>query len=427
MKKFNYTAKDAAGNLVRDEIESNDRQAVLSELRKKGLTVVSLTEIDALPTDVEKNHKHEKKHHLSRHHKDDLTLAEEKPSKAKKVKLTDMAIFCRQLAISVNSGLSLRESLEGIQEDMDVPTLKKVLDQIIKKLHDGVPFSKAVASFPTVFSPIFIGMIRAAEEAGSLAETLDLLAGYLESSDKLRRKIKSLMAYPIFVAGFFVIICLVMVFAIVPRFEEIFSDLSAKLPLITRAIFGINRVVIDNSLPIFGIILLIVLAYIGYKKTDNGNLRISKMKLNAPYTGVILTKYVVARVCRCLSIMLRSGVPVATALSIVSRIGNNASVEKAIVEAQEKIVAGSTIALALAETGMFPALLIRMISVGENAGKLPEVLSRVSDAYEDQVEAAIVTGTSLLEPIIISIFGAMVLLLIISIYLPVFSVAAHIR
>jgi len=338
-----------------------------------------------------------------------------------------MAVFCRQLAISVNSGLPLREALEGIHEDMDVPALKSVLKSIIKKLHSGIPFSKAVAAHPKVFSPIFVGMIRAAEEAGSLAETLNQLAGYMESSDILQRKIKSLMAYPLFVAGFFVIISLVMVLGIIPRFQEIFDDLNAGLPTLTRTVFAMNSFVVHHFPAITGVIVLIIAGYLLYQRTAGGQLRVARMKLKLPLTGDCLRRYIVARICRCLSIMLKSGVPISTALQIVSKIGNNVAIERAISAAQTQIMSGSTIAAGLADTGVFPALLIRMLGVGESAGQLPEVLERVSDAYEDQVEASIVTGTALLEPIIITVFGMMVLLLVISIYLPVFSVAGHIR
>lgn len=427
MKKFNYTAKNAAGDLIRDVIEADDRQIALTDLRRKGFTVVSLMEFEPVtPEGAEQNIKKGRKHSLKQILQTDLRLSPKKPQKDKKIRLSDMAIFCRQLAISVNSGLPLREALEGIHEDMDVHALKAVLGNIIKKLHDGVPFSKAVAAHPKVFSSIFIGMVRAAEEAGSLAETLNQLAGYMEASDKLQRKIKSLMAYPAFVAGFFMIICLVMVLGIIPRFQDIFGDLDAELPKLTTTVFAINTFIVTHFPIIVGVLVVLIASYVLYRRTPSGNLRIASLKLKMPLSGDCLKRYIIARICRCLAIMLKSGVPISTALQIVSKIGDNAAIENALIAAQEKIVSGSSVALGLKETGIFPALLIRMLGVGESAGQLPEVLNRVSDAYEDQVEASITTGTALLEPIIITVFGMMVLLLIISIYLPVFSIAAHV-
>jgi type IV pilus assembly protein PilC len=356
-----------------------------------------------------------------------LTVAKKRLFLPRKVKLKDMAMFCRQLSISVNSGLPLRESLEGIHEDMEPSPLKPVLDNVIKQLHDGVPFSKAIGAHPKSFSPVFIGLVRAAEEAGSLGATLNQLATYLENSDKLVRKIKTLLAYPAFVAVFFAIISGVMAFVIIPRFEEIFSDLGGELPGITKAVFGANRFVIRNSPWIALVITALVVLFIVYKRTSRGGLRIASMNLKLPLFGDCLKKYIVARICRCLSIMLASGVPVATALQIVSRIGNNAAVENAILESRNRIIAGFGIANSLAQTRIFPALLIRMLGVGESAGRMPEVLERVSDSYENEVEATITTATALLEPIIITVFGMLVLLLVVSIYLPVFTISSNIR
>jgi type IV pilus assembly protein PilC len=432
MSKFTYTAKNPQGEVLRDVIEADSRPAALAVLRAKDLTVVALNEIADTGTPSAggkgtapaawKAPLFQKKNG-----NDDLTVTKKKWLTPRKVKLKDMAVFCRQLAISVNAGLALREALEGIFEDMETSPLRPVLDNVIKQLHDGVPFSKAIGSHPTVFSAVFIGLVRAAEEAGSLGVTLNQLANYLESGDKLVRKIKTLLAYPAFVAVFFVIISGIMAFGIIPRFEEIFSDLGGDLPAITTAVFGLNRFIIRNFPWIVLIIAALVALFVYYKRTDTGKLRIASFSLKLPLAGDCLKKYVVARMCRCLAIMLASGVPVATALQIVSRIGNNAAIEAAIMEARTRIISGFGIAGSLAQTGIFPALLIRMLGVGEAAGKMPDVLDSVADSYEDQVESTITAATALLEPIIITVFGGLVLLLVISIYLPVFTVSMNIR
>jgi type II secretory pathway component PulF len=431
MNKFNYTAKNAEGGLVRDMIESDSRQSALATLRNKGLTVVSLTEVEpVMPLETAAAPKPGWKERLTRRLKisrDNLQLAPGKTPKVKVIRLTDMAVFCRQLAISVNSGLSLREALEGIYEDMDIAALKTVLANIIKKLHDGIPFSKAIAAHPKTFSPVFIGMIVAAEEAGSLAETLDRLAGYMEARDKLQRKVKSMLAYPAFVVVFFVFICLVMMFAIVPRFQAIFSDLNAKLPPLTRFVFGFNSYVLEHVPLLALLIVLIATGYILYRRNPKGRLRIDRMKLKLPVIGIGIKRYIIARICRCMAIMLKSGVPISTTLRIVAGIGNNVVIESAIDEAKAKIISGSAIADGLAESGIFPALLIRMLRVGESAGRLPDVLDRVADAYEDQVEASMIAGTALMEPVIITLMGLMVLILVLSIYLPVFTVSMSIK
>jgi type II secretory pathway component PulF len=432
MKNFNYAAKNTTGDLVKDMIKSPSRQNALTSLRRNGLTVVSLIDVEMFLDLEEDDEKEESKakgflQRISELKVRALSPALRKTPRAKKIRLTDIAIFCRQLAISVNSGLQLREALEGIHEDMDQPALKAVLENIIKKLYDGIPFSSAVAAHPKVFSPVFIGMVLAAEQSGSLGETLNRLAGYMESSDKLRRKIKSLMAYPAFVAAFFILISLVMVFAIIPRFEEIFGDLNAKLPPLTRGVFSFNHFILQN-IPLLAVLAVLLAAiYLFCKRIPSVRQWIDRIKLKLPVTGVCLQRYIIARICRCTAIMLTSGVPISTTLRIVASIGDNKVIAQAISEGQAQIISGSNIADGFRKTGIFPSLLIRMLRVGESAGRLPDVLNRVADAYEDQVEASIVTGTALLEPVIISVFGMMVLILILSIYLPVFTVSMNIR
>lgn len=440
MATFSYTAKNAQGGVVRDVIEAEDRQKALAVLRTRELTVVSLHETERLDPGIAMPARGAlsssravallsefkrlfRKESLT----EDLTLVRRRLLLPRKVRLKDMAIFCRQLAISVNSGLPLRESLEGIHEDMEASPLKPVLADIIKQLHDGIPFSRAVAAHPKTFSAVFSGMIHAAEEAGTLGVTLNQLSGYLEESDKLVRKIKTLLAYPAFVAVFFVIICSIMAFVIIPRFEAIFTDLGGDLPPLTTAVFGFNRFFISNFPLIALVVAGLVFLFLFYKKTPVGGQRIAQWQLKLPVAGDCQKKYIVARISRCLSIMLESGVPVATALQIVSRIGSNVAVESAIMQSRNRIIAGFGIAGSLEQTGIFPALLIRMLGVGEASGKMPEVLERVADSYEDQVEATITAGTALLEPIIISVFGALVLLLIVSIYLPVFTISMNIK
>jgi len=426
MTLFSYTAKNKRAEVVRDVIEAESRQQALIRLREMELTVVSLTEIEAGAESAGSTEKVMETGMAAGSasvpfwKKKLITLHTEK------VKLKDMSVFCRQLAISINSGLPLRDALAGIHEDMDVPVFKKVLGDVLARLHNGVAFSKAAAQHPKVFSQVFTGLVRAAEESGSMGETMIKLADYLESSDRLRRKIGSLMAYPIFVAGFFVLICMVMVFWIVPQFQDIFGDLKSELPPLTRAVFAINNTVVHQAPLIGAVIVLLAVLFILYRRTKGGKLQLAKTQLKLPWIGECIKQYVIARVCRCLAIMLKSGVPIATGLQIVSKVGNNLAIENSLLEARNQTVGGSNIADSLAGTKIFPALLLRMVKVGEGAGRLPEVLDNVAGAYEDRVENTITTGVALLEPVIIVIFGALVLLLVISIYLPVMTVASHI-
>jgi len=422
MLNFNYTAKNSQGMVIRDVVVAESRRQALFELRGKGLTAVDLQEVamrdadpgEVLPPAVQPV---EKKSGLRRN-----------PLKTGRIKTADMAMFCRQLAISINSGLTLRDTLSGIYEDLDdLPAMKRLVGDLSKKLQEGVPFSEAVAAHPANFSAVFIGLVRAAEASGSMGETLDQLARYMEASEKLQRKVKAMMAYPMFVACFFVIICLIMVFFIVPRFQDIFTGLGADLPKLTTTVFAINNFMVTHALIIFLAIVTLIVSALMYRKTSQGQVALAKMSLKMPITGKLMTMYVLARLCRCLALLLKSGVPVVTALDIVAKIGDNKTIENAILTARTQIVAGAAIAASLGQASLFPSLLIRMIGVGEGAGKLPEVLGRVADSYEDQVESSLATSMALLEPIIITVFGMMVLVLVLSIYLPVFTVSMSIK
>jgi type II secretory pathway component PulF len=422
MQIFDYTAKNAQGKVLRDVITADSRQQALGDLRGMGLTAVDLLEV--VPREVEPDTGWQ---HGSASVAEQILIRLNR-LKAGRIKTADMAMFCRQLAISINSGLTLRDTLEGIYEDLDdLPALKELVGDLSTKLQEGRPFSEAVAAHPDHFSPVFIGLVRAAEASGSMGETLEQLAKYMEASEKLARKVKSMMAYPLFVACFFVMICLLMVFFIVPRFQNIFTGLGADLPKLTVTVFAINDFIVSHF-PILVLALAALAASLWlYRKTGRGQFLLSKMRLKMPVTGKITTMYILARLCRCLAILLKSGVPVVTALEIIARIGDNGMIESAILAARVQIIAGTPIAKSLGQTQLFPALLIRMIGVGEGAGKLPEVLGRVADSYEDQVEASLATGMALLEPVIITVFGMLVLILVLSIYLPVFTVSMSIK
>lgn len=421
MLSFNYTAKNAQGMVIRDVIMAESRRQALFDLRSKGLTAVDLHEV---AVNAETN---EARPGVPQ----SRAVQQPKPRRsllAGRIKTADMAMFCRQLAISINSGLTLRDTLSGIHEDLDdLPAMKRLVGNLVDRLQAGVPFSEAVAKHPAYFSPVFIGLVRAAEASGTMGETLDQLAKYMEASEKLKRKVKSMMAYPMFVACFFVLICLVMVFCIVPRFQEIFIGLGADLPKLTTTVFGINDFIVKHFLLIVLAIAVLSASLWGYRRTRGGQLALAQLSLKMPLTGKLLTMYILARVCRCLAILLKSGVPVVSALEIVARVGDNKTVESAFLAARTQIIAGAAIAVSLAQTSLFPSLLIRMIGVGEGSGRLPEVLGRVADSYEDQVEASLATAMALLEPVIITVFGMMVLVLVLSIYLPVFTVSMSVK
>ena len=418
MAQFSYIAKNKEGQEIRSSIEAVSRLEALEVLRKKGLTVVDLFGIEqekAGGSLMEQEAKAESKN-------------KRKPfSFSSRVRMGDLAVFCRQLAISVNAGVPLRDALDTIGRELEQPLLKKAVMDMVGQLNDGKSFSQAVARHPRIFNVMFCGLIKVAEESGKLPSTLQQLASYLERTDKLQRRIRAMSAYPTFIAIFFVIVCLVMTLFILPQFSDIFGGLGAKLPFFTRLVFGVNEFILEHIIVLFAGLIVLIASLVFYGRTQSGAFQKDKMKLKTPYAGDLVMKYVLARFCRSLSIMVHSGVPISTALEICAEATGNKVLERTVLDVRDRILTGHGIADSLVQSGVFPGLIVQMVSVGEDSGQLPEVLERVADLYEDQVEVSIMTTMALFEPLVIVVFGAFILMIVLAIYLPIFSVSMSVK
>ncbi len=420
MAQFNYIAKTNEGQEVRSTLDAASRLEALEALRKKGLTVIDLYSAENVKpiTASQVDEKTELK-----------TKSEPRKSFsfASKVKMTDLAIFCRQLAISVTAGVPLRDAIEGISMELEHPVLKRVTGEVVKDLHDGKSFSEAVEKHPKVFNSMFYGLVKVAEESGKLPGTLEQLATYMERSDRLQRRIKSMATYPIFIGIFFIVVCMIMTLFILPQFTDIFGGMGAELPIFTRIVFGFNNFFVDHFLTIFIGVAVLITAVVLYGRTPSGSFRKDKLKLDIPYAGGCLKKYILARFCRSLAIMVHSGVPISNALEICAEATGNQLIKKNVLGVREHIMTGNRIAASLDRAGIFPGLVVRMVSVGEDSGQLPEVLDNVSDLYEDQVEVSVMTSMALFEPLIICVFGAFILIIVLAIYMPIFTVSTNVH
>ena len=413
MSAFLYVAKDEKGNVVRASLDAVSRIEALASLQQRGLTVVDLHGQDVARESTSKQTVRKSGRWFQ--------------IRGLGVSTSDMSVFCRQLAISVSSGVPLRDSLESIGEDLDHPTLRWTLSRVINDLHDGTPFSEALAKHGKVFSSLFVSLIRSAEESGSMPQTLEELARYLERSDRLERKIKSITAYPIFIAVFFCIVCVVMTLWVLPEFQEIFEGFDAELPPLTTVVFGINEFIINYFWFMAAGALAAVAAAVLLGRTPRGRLWLDGMKLRMPLFGSWIRKFAVARFCRNMAMMLKGGVPITTALEITSSVSGNKVLEQSLLRARDRIISGSPISESLQADPEFPRLLVRMAAVGEESGRLPHVLEKLSEVYEDQVEGAILVAMALFEPLMIVLFGVVVCVLILAIYMPVFSVSTNVK
>ena len=414
MAVYNYIAKNKDGTDVRSSIEVGTRLEALEFLRKKGLTVIELIALDQPKSEAPTTKKSKKK--------------KQRPVASysnRGVKLTELAIFCRQLAISVNSGVTLRDSLESIGAELENAVLQAAVLDVVKQLNDGRSFSSAAACHPKIFNAMFCGLIKVAEESGRLPQTLRQLATYMERVDKLQRRVRAMSTYPAFIGGFFILVCFAMTRFILPKFTSMFSDLDSELPKLSQMVFSANAFLLENSWYILGITVAIVAATVFYLRTAAGIAMKDRAVLAMPLFGKSIRKYVLARLCRSLAIMVQSGVPISSALEICAYASGNCSIQSAVMGARQKIMTGGRIAPSFETTGIFPGLIIRMLSVGEESGQLPEVLENVADLYDDQVEVSIMSSMALFEPLVICVFGAFILLVVMAIYLPMFSISSQ--
>ena len=413
MAVYNYIAKNKDGTDVRSSIEVGTRLEALEFLRKKGLTVIELIALDQPKSEAPTTKKSKKK--------------KQRPVASysnRGVKLTELAIFCRQLAISVNSGVTLRDSLESIGAELENAALQAAVLDVVKQLNDGRSFSSAAACHPKIFNAMFCGLIKVAEESGRLPQTLRQLATYMERSDKLQRRVRAMSTYPAFIGVFFILVCFAMTRFILPKFVDVFSSVGGDLPPLTRIVFSGNTFLLDNFWLILGIVMALFSGLVFYFRTAGGIARKDRLLLRIPLFGKSVRKYIVSRLCRSLAIMVQSGVPISSALEICAYASGNHAIQSAVMGARQKIMTGGRIAPSFETTGIFPGLIIRMLSVGEESGQLPEVLENVADLYDDQVEVSIMTSMALFEPLVICVFGAFVLLIIMAIYMPMFSMTS---
>lgn len=340
-----------------------------------------------------------------------------------KVSVKDKAVFSRQFAALVNAGVGLVRGIGILGEQCPNPKLKKALLAINADVQQGNNLSDSMRKHPGSFDLLYVSMVQAGEVGGVLDEVLNRLAKLLEDLNRLQNQIKSAMAYPVTVGVLAVTIFIGMTVFLLPIFENIFTELGAELPAFTQFMIGISRFLRNPLLvflAIFGIVVLGIV-YRQYYKTRVGRETIDRMYLKLPLFGDLVQKSATARFCRTFGSLSRSGVPILTALEIVRDTSGNQVIANAIEEARSEIQTGGMISLALQKHQVFPVMAIQMISIGEETGELDQMLMKVADFYEDEVEQAVKALTSIMEPIMIIFLGGMVGSILVAMYLPIFA------
>lgn len=397
MNVYQYTAKNKNGQTVTGVLESSSELEAADMLHKKELVVLSVAQAKKKPSaDVN--------------------------APGKKVKLDDLVIFSRQLATMIDAGISLVQSLGILGEQIENTALRNVVITMRRDIEAGMSFCDALNKHPKVFSDLFINMARAGEASGQLDEVLDRLATYLEKSSAVTRKVRSSLVYPAVVVSMALIITAVLLLKVVPTFKGIFEVLGGKLPIPTQILIAISDLVRKNFLYLLGFIILVVFLFKRYISTPQGRYNFDLSKLKAPVLGQLFRKIAVAKFSRTFSTLIRSGVSILSALDIVSRTSGNKVLEEAVLSCSKNVRDGEPLSKPLAKTGVFPPMVVRMISVGEQTGQLEKMLSKIADFYDEQVDAATASLTSMIEPLVIGFLGIFIGGIVISLFLPIFKI-----
>ena len=345
--------------------------------------------------------------------------ASKKPSA--KIKHKDLAVFTRQLGVMINAGLPLVQSLEILASNQTKQSFARVLTGVRSTVEGGSTLSNAFQQYPRVFDQLYCNMIAAGESGGILDGVLDRLSGYIEKAVKLKRAVRSALIYPVSVVTIAVGIMVLLLWKVVPIFATLFVGLGVALPLPTRLVIALSDVVAKTAWMLIVGVVAVVYGLKRYHRTPKGRLVIDGFILKLPVLGLLMRKIAVARFSRTLGTLITSGVPMLEAMDITARTAGNAVIEQAILKVRKAVGEGRTIVDPLREIGVFPNMVVQMIGVGEQTGALDSMLQKVADFYEQEVDAAVADLLTAMEPMIILLLGVMIGGVVISMYLPLFS------
>jgi type IV pilus assembly protein PilC len=342
----------------------------------------------------------------------------------KKVKQRSVAIFTRQLATMIDAGLPLVQSLEILSAQQEHNVFKNIIREIREDVEGGSTFAGALKKHPVTFDELYTNLVVAGEEGGILDTILTRLAIYIEKSEALKKKVKSALIYPATIVGVAVIVVAILMIFVIPVFENLFKSSGQTLPLPTLIVVTLSKLIKKYVVIFIPAMILLFFLFRKYYQTQNGKAVVDRLLLKLPVFGSLFKKIAVARFSRTLGTLVSSGVPILDGLSIVSRTSGNKTIEAAILNARASIREGETIAEPLNRSGIFPPMVIQMISVGESTGALDSMLSKIADFYEEEVDIAVANLTSLLEPFLMVFLGVVIGGVVISMYLPIFSMAS---
>ena len=402
MPKFNWEARSRSGQAQKGVMEAQSLELVEAQLKRFGFTGISIKE-------------------EGKGFSKEIKI----PGLGgpKKVETKDLVVFTRQFAIMIDSGLPLVQCLEILSSQQENKTFKQVLLKVKENVESGSTFADALAKHPKVFDELYVNLVAAGEVGGILDTILNRLAAYIEKAMKLKKQVKGAMVYPATIMSIAVIVVGVILVFVIPTFAKMFADFGGELPAPTRFVIGLSNFFKKYIIVMIAVIFGIQYGIKKYYATSNGRKNIDRTLLKAPIVGPLIRKVAVAKFTRTLGTMISSGVPIMDGLEIVAKTAGNKIVEEAIYNVRQAISEGKTIAEPLAECGVFPPMVVQMISVGEATGAMDTMLNKIADFYDDEVDDAVSALTSMMEPLLMVVLGTTVGGLVIAMYLPIFKLA----
>jgi type IV pilus assembly protein PilC len=395
MPTFKWAGKSLNGEIKSGEFVAKTRDELIYSLRKQGILPTVISEIKPQKKDI---------------------------SRRKKISARDLVVFTRQFATMFTAGIPIVQGLDILSRQTENKTLGHLLSQIKSDVETGTTLADALKKHPHVFDDLYVNLVAAGETGGVLDSVLMRLAGYIEKAMKLKKKVKGAMIYPAIVVSVAVLVVSIIMIFVIPIFSKIFTEMGVALPLPTRSVIWMSDFLagIGGALILLGLIGSVVTLR-QYRKTEKGKRDIDRFLLQMPVIGDLLKKVAVARFSRTLGTLIGSGVPILEGLDICAKSSGNKVVEGVVLNAKNDVASGKTVAESLSKSEVFPSMVIQMINVGESTGALDDMLIKIADFYDDEVDNAVQNLTTMLEPMMMVFLGTTIGYIVISLYLPIFK------
>ncbi|MCE5235382.1 MAG: type II secretion system F family protein [Clostridiaceae bacterium] len=400
MPEFSYKAKNMQGSAVNGVLEAASSEALEALLNERGYFLLE-----------------------SRINEQSLSLA----SFTERVNKRDLAVFCRQLSVVLNSGITILEAISILSEQVQKKTFRAALATVRDDLQKGRLLSQAMGAFPSIFPEFLLNMVRIGEASGTLETVMEQMADFYENEDRINRKVKSAMTYPAILSVMLVGVVILLMVAVLPTFSGVLNDMGGQMPGITRALMAISDFMTANIVYILIVIGLVIAFRYYYIRTENGRLRSDTFKITHSLFKNVNVKVVTARFARSLGILLKSGMNIINAFDLMAGLMGNRAVEQRFMKSAEEVEQGRGISESLAKMRLFPPLLIHMVAIGEQTGELDQMLTRTSRFFDDEVDVAIQKLTAMIEPIMIILLAGVIAVVLLSIFLPMLEIMNNVH